>query len=195
METLAKKGLPVISAVKDGIAILKRDKAKASEVFGKQSAITWAIVILLAPFVINTVIALITSAGFWSISMRFYMIPMLTAAGGIFVAGLIVQYAFKTKPDYMGNLRVLGYASIGMILTVVPVIFGLFDVYIGDWYGIASWIGYAGILLAAYNLLIDHYKLNSQNAVITVIGTGIGFAILQEILGRILVGNWYSYMM
>lgn len=194
METLAKKDLPVISAVKDGIAILKRDKAIVAEVFGKKSATTWAIVVLLAPFVINTVVALITSKGFWSISMKFYMVPMLAAAGGIFVVGLIAQYAFKVKPDYMGNFRVLGYASIGMILTVIPVIFSLLGVYIGDWYGIASWIGYAGILFAAYNLLIDHYKLSSQNAIITVIGTGIGFAILQEILGRILVGGFYAFM-
>lgn len=194
METLAKKDLPVISAVKDGISILKRDKAKVSEVFGKASATTWAIVILLIPFVVNTVISAITSAGYWSVMMRFYAIPMLSAAGGIFVVGLIAQYAFKAKADYMGNLRVLGYASIGMILTVVPVVLGLFDVYFGDLYNIAGWLGYIGILSVAYTLLIDHYKFNQQNAVVTIIGTGIGFAILQEILGRILIGNWYAYM-
>jgi hypothetical protein len=94
----------------------------------------------------------------------------------------------------MGNLRVLGYASIGMILTVVPVILGLLDVYVADLYNIASWLGYVGILIAAYSLLIDHYKLNSQNAVVTIIGTGIGFAILQEIFGRILVGSFYAFM-
>jgi hypothetical protein len=194
MDTLAKKDLPVISAARDGIAILKRDKAKASEVFGKASATTWAIVILLIPFVVNTVISAITSAGYWSVMMRFYAIPMLAAAGGIFVVGLIAQYAFKVKADYMGNLRVLGYASIGMILTVVPVILGLLDVYVADLYNIASWLGYVGILIAAYSLLIDHYKLNSQNAVITIMGTGIGFAILQEIFGRILVGSFYAFM-
>lgn len=194
MEMLAKKGLPVVSAVKDGIAILKRDKAKVSEVFGRKSATTWAIVVLLVPFAVNTVISMITNISYWSIQMRFYAIPMLSAFGGIFVVGLIAQYAFKAKADHVGNLRVLGYASVGMILTVVPVILGFLGVY-ANFYGIASWVGYAGILFAAYNLLIDHYKLNSQNAVVTIIGTGIGFAILQEILGRMLVGNWYSYMM
>lgn len=194
METLAKKGLPVISAVKDGVAILKRDKAVVAKVFGEKSATTWAIVILLAPFVVNTVISLITSIGYWNIQMRFYMVPMLAAAGGIFVVGFIAQYAFKVKADYMGNFRVLGYASVGMLLTVVPVVLGFLDVYFGDLYGIASWIGYAGILFAAYNLLIDHYRVNSQNAVITVIGTGIGFVILQEILGRMLVGGFYAFM-
>jgi len=194
MDTLGEKDLPVISAARDGIAILKRDKAKVSEVFGKASATTWAIVILLIPFVVNTVISAITSAGYWSVMMRFYAIPMLSAAGGIFVVGLIAQYAFKAKADHMGNLRVLGYASIGMILTVVPVILGLLDVYVADLYNIASWLGYVGILIAAYSLLIDHYKLNSQNAVVTIIGTGIGFAILQEIFGRILVGSFYAFM-
>src|SRR3989339_434550 len=169
METLAKKGLPVISAVKDGIAILKRDKTVVAEVFGKKSATTWAIVILLAPFVINTVISIITSISYWSIMMKFYMVPMLAAAGGIFVVGLITQYAFKVKADHMGNFRVLGYASIGMILTVVPVVLGLLGIY-ADFYSIASWVGYVGILFAAYNLVIDHYKLNSQNAVITIVG-------------------------
>lgn len=193
METLAKKGLPVISAVKDGIAILKRDKAKVAEVFGKKSATTWAIVILLAPFVINTVISMITSISYWSIMMKFYMIPMLAAVGGIFVVGLITQYAFKAKADYMGNLRVLGYASVGMILTVIPVILSLLGIY-ADFYSIASWVGYVGILFAAYNLVIDHYKLNSQNAIITIVGTGIGIAILQEILGRALVGGFYAFM-
>lgn len=193
METLAKKGLPVISAVKDGIAILKRDKTVVAEVFGKKSATTWAIVILLAPFVINTVISMITSISYWSIMMKFYMIPMLAAVGGIFVVGLITQYAFKAKADYMGNLRVLGYASVGMILTVIPVILSLLGIY-ADFYSIASWIGYVGILFAAYNLVIDHYKLNPQNAIITIVGTGIGIAILQEILGRALVGGFYAFM-
>lgn len=193
METLAKKGLPVISAVKDGIAILKRDKTVVAEVFGKKSATTWAIVILLAPFVINTVISMITSISYWSIMMKFYMVPMLAAAGGIFVVGFITQYAFKVKADYMGNLRVLGYASVGMILTVVPVILSLLGIY-ADFYSIASWVGYVGILFATYNLVIDHYKLNPQNAVITVVGTGIGIAILQEILGRALVGGFYAFM-
>ena len=195
METLAKKGLPVISAVKDGIAILKRDKTVVAEVFGKKSATTWAIVILLAPFVINTVISIITSISYWSIMMKFYMVPMLAAAGGIFVVGLITQYAFKVKADHMGNFRVLGYASVGMILTVIPVVLGLLNVDSWDSYSYASWVGYIGILFAAYNLMTDHYKLNSQNAAITVIGVGICFAILQEILGKILVGDWYSYMM
>jgi len=193
METLAKRGLHVISAVKDGIAILKRDKTVVAEVFGKKSATTWAIVILLAPFVINTVISIITSISYWSIMMKFYMVPMLAAAGGIFVVGLITQYAFKVKADHMGNFRVLGYASIGMILTVVPVVLGLLGIY-ADFYSIASWVGYVGILFAAYNLVIDHYKLNSQNAVITIVGTGIGIAILQEILGRALVGGFYAFM-
>lgn len=193
METLAKKGLPVISAVKDGIAILKRDKAVVAEVFGKKSATTWAIVILLAPFVINTAISIITSINYWSIMMRLYSVPTLAAVGGIFVVGLVTQYVFKVKPDYMGNFRVLGYASVGMLLTVVPVILGLLGVYV-DLYNIAIWIGYVGILSAAYNLAIEHYKLNQQNAIITIVATGIGFAILQEILGRTLVGGFYAFM-
>jgi len=194
MDTLVKKDLPVISAVKDGISILKRDKAKVSEVFGKQSATTWAIVVLLIPFVVNTVISLITSADYWSVMMRFYAIPMLSAAGGIFVVGLIAQYAFKVKTDFMGNFRVLGYASVGMILTVVPVVLGLLGVYFADLYSITGWVGYVGILFAAYNLLIDHYRLNQQNAVITIVGMGIGFAILQEIFGRVLIGGFYAFM-
>jgi len=194
METLAKQGLPLISAVKDGIAILKRDKTVVAEVFGKKSATAWAIVILLAPFVVNTVVSMITSISYWSIMMRFYMIPMLSAAGGIFVVGLIAQYAFKVKADYMGNFRVLGHASIGMILTIIPIILGLLNIYFGDLYSIACWVGYVGILFAGYNLLVEHYKLNSQNAIVTIVGTGIGFAILQEILGRTLVGGFYAFM-
>jgi len=140
------------------------------------------------------VISLITSADYWSVMMRFYAIPMLSAAGGIFVVGLIAQYAFKVKTDFMGNFRVLGYASVGMILTVVPVVLGLLGVYFADLYSITGWVGYVGILFAAYNLLIDHYRLNQQNAVITIVGMGIGFAILQEIFGRVLIGGFYAFM-
>lgn len=195
MELSSKKVFPLVSAVKDGISLLKLDKTKIQQVADNKSATLWGIVILVVPFVVNFLLSMIQTTMFWSIQFRILLIPTLTLIAGIFVMSLVAQIAFHAKGDHMAFFRVLAHASVAMWASVIPFVLSLVGVV--DVYSIFNMINLAAgvwMLVVTYFLLQSYYKLNQQNTVVTLVIGIVAVFIIQSLLGRILIGAFYKYM-
>ncbi|MFA4891325.1 MAG: YIP1 family protein [Candidatus Gracilibacteria bacterium] len=181
--------------IKDGLEVLKLNKAKMSQVAGDNNATTWAFVILGVPFVVNIILVALQTTLFLSMQVKLLLIPLISIIAVIFLMSIVAQQLFHAKGSHMAFFRVVAYAGVAMWASVIPFILGF--VGVADVYSIFNLINlFAGIwmLVVTYHVLIDYYKLNQQNAIITIVLGIVGAAILQNILGRILIGQFYSLM-
>lgn len=182
--------------IKDGLEILKLNKAKMSQVAGDNNATVWAFVILGVPFVANIVFAALQTTLFLSMQIKLLLIPLISIVAVIFLMSIIAQQLFHAKGSHTAFFRVVAYAGIVTWVSVIPFILGLVGATV-DVYSIFNLINLAAgiwMLVVTYHILTDYYKLTQQNAIITIVLGIVGAAILQSILGRILIGQFYSLM-
>jgi hypothetical protein len=190
-----KKLLPVVDVVKDGIEVLKLNKVQMSHIAHDPKATVWAFGILGLPFVVNILLAMLQTTMFMSLQVKFLLIPLVTMVGCIFLMSFVAQKMFHAKGDHMAFFRVIAYAGIVTWLSVIPFLLSLFG--LGDVFSLFNLVNLvAGIwmLVVTYTFLIDYYKLNQQNAIITIVLGVIGAGILQSVLGRVLIGKFYRLM-
>ncbi len=181
--------------IKDGLEILKLNKAKMSQVAGDNNATVWAFVILGVPLVANIVLAALQTTLFLSMQIKLLLIPLISIVAVIFLMSIVAQQLFHAKGSHMAFFRVVAYAGLVTWLSVIPFILGF--VGVADVYSIFNLVNLAAgiwMLVVTYHVLIDYYKLTQQNAIITIVLGIVGAAILQSILGRILIGQFYSLM-
>lgn len=190
-----KKDFPLIVAIKDGIAILKMDKAKMAEVAGKESATLWAFVILAVPFVVNVILSAVQTSMFLSLHIKFLIIPLLSVVAVIFLMSIVAQSVFHAKGDHMAFFRVLAHAGVLMWVAIVPFVLGIFGVVdVFSVFNLINLIAGVWMLVVTYNVLLNYYKLSQQNAIITIVIGVVGAGIVQSVLGRVLVGKFYRLM-
>jgi hypothetical protein len=185
----------VKSIVMEAVEVLKLNKAAISKVAADEKMTVWAFVILLAPFVVNTLLGAIQSVQFFGLQMKIFLIPVLCMVGVIFLMSLVAQMAFKARGDHMAFFRVIGFAGIAGFASVIPVLLG--TIGIADTYSFFNIVnGLAGIwmLVVTYNVLMSYYKLNQQNAIITIVVGIVAAMILQSLLGTLFIGRFYELM-
>jgi hypothetical protein len=195
MTSHSKKISSLMDAVMDGIAILKLDKTKVSQVAHDEKATIWAFVILVLPVLINVVLAALQTTLFLSLQIKFLIIPLVTIFAVIFLMSFVAQQVFHAKGDHMAFFRVLAHAGVVTWLTVIPFVLsllGLVDVY--SVFNMANMVAGIWMFVVTYNVLQDYYKLNQQNTIITMVLGVVGAAIVQSILGRVLIGKFYRLM-
>lgn len=190
-----KSAVPLVAAVKDGIAILKLDKSKMSQVAGDENATVWAFVILVVPFVVNVILSAIQTTLFFSLQVKFLLIPVLSVIAAIFLMSFIAQMVFHAKGDHLAFFRVIAHAGVVMWAGIIPFILSLFG-FDGSYavFNLINLVAGIWMLVVTYNVLISYYRLNQQNAIITIVLGAIGAGIIQSILGRVLVGRFYRLM-
>ena len=195
MTSHSKKISSLMDAVMVGIAILKLDKTKVSQVAHDEKATIWAFVILVLPVLINVVLAALQTTLFLSLQIKFLIIPLVTIFAVIFLMSFVAQQVFHAKGDHMAFFRVLAHAGVVTWLTVIPFVLsllGLVDVY--SVFNMANMVAGIWMFVVTYNVLQDYYKLNQQNTIITMVLGVVGAAIVQSILGRVLIGKFYRLM-
>jgi len=184
-----------VSAFRDSVEVLKLNKAKMAEIYGNKSALMWACFILGGPFVLNALLISIFSSIFTGFYIRIALLPVLALACAIFLIGAVVHFGFKNKVDYLGVFRVLSYATLPMWAIVLLMIVSFVGMSGGsNFFSLITWVTWIWVIVVAYNFLISHFKFSQQNAIIVCVVSVIGFTIIQSIIGRILLGGYYSAM-
>jgi len=190
-----KNSFPIMKIVNDGIDVLRLDKVKMSHIAHDPKATVWGFAILAAPFVVNIFLAMLQTTMFLSLQVKFLLIPLVTIVGCIFLMSFVAQKVFHAKGDHMAFFRVIAHAGVVTWLTVIPFVLSLLG--LGDVFSIFNLVNLvAGVwmLVVTYHLLLDYYKLNQQNAIITIVLGVVGAAIIQSVLGRLLIGKFYRLM-
>lgn len=185
----------VMKAYHDGVAVLKLDKAKMASIASDPSATKAGIVILVVPFLLNAILSGVLAGGFFFLYFRILLVSALMSFGAIFVLGLVAQQVFHAKMNLVGFFRVVSHAGILMILTVVPFILGLFgSMNVFNLFNLISMAAGIWTLIVVYNVLLQYFKLSAQNAVITMVIGVVILAILQAVIGRVVVGPFYGFV-
>lgn len=185
----------ISKAFDDGLAVLKLDKIRMSALADDRAATTAGIVILLVPFALNAILSSVLTGPFFFLYFRILLVSALMSFGAIFTLGLVAQHVFHSKGNMIGFFRVISHAGLLMIFTVVPFILGFFGSFnVFNLFNLISIVAELWILVIVYNVLLSHFKLTSQNAVIAIIISVVALAIIQSILGRILVGPFYGFV-
>jgi len=185
----------IVKAFNDGVAVLKLDKAKMSALAVDANATKVGIAILLVPFVLNCILSAVLSGGFFFLYFRILLVSTLVSFGSIFALGFVAQSIFHSKGSLIGLFRIVSHAGILMILTVLPFLLGFlgsFNVF--NLSGLISLGASLWVLVVVYHALIHHFKMTAQNAVLTIVISVVAVAILQSLLGRILVGPFYGFV-
>jgi len=185
----------IVKAFNDGVAVLKLDKAKMSALAVDENATKVGIAILLVPFVLNCILSAVLSGGFFFLYFRILLVSTLVSFGSIFALGFVAQTIFHSKGSLIGLFRIVSHAGILMVLTILPFLLGFlgsFNVF--NLSGLISLGASLWVLVVVYNALIHHFKMTAQNAVLTIIISVVAVAILQSLLGRILVGPFYGFI-
>jgi len=187
--------IDVVTAFKDAVSILKLDKIKMSEIYSKKSALTWALIILVGPFVLNAILISIFSSFVAGFYIKLALLPVLSLAASSFVMALIAQFGFKTKVDYLGLFKVMAYAALPMWAMVVFMILSFAGISGGvSLFSLIMWVSWVWMVIVAYNFLMSHFRVAQKNAMIICGASVVGFMIVQSVLGRILLGGFYSVM-
>lgn len=191
---MSAKDLPIVKEIKDAVEILKLNKLKMAEVAARPAATKWGFVIILAPVVVNLILmAIRMPSGFGSIFSAYilwpFVIPVASFVAMIFIINFVAEKVFNAKGDYWSLFKVLAYASIVLWVSVIPWIIGSFDSY--QLFNLILFAGGIWTLVVAYHWLMEHNKLNQQNAVVTLVISIVACVIVQSILGTILVGTGY----
>lgn len=174
---------------------MKLNKVKMAELAEKKETTVWAAIILAAPFVINLVLLLIRTTMFVSLQIKILLVPLLTTLAVIFLMSLVAQMLFHAKGDHIAFFRVLGHGSIIMVASIIPYILSILGVV--DVMSIFNLINLAAgvwMLVVTYQVLMNYYKLNQQNAIVTIVLGIVGVFIINSILRRILLGPLYQYI-
>lgn len=185
----------VKTATKEAIEVLKLNKDAMHKIALDEKATLMAFAILLAPFVINTVLGALQSTMFFGLQMKIFLIPVLVTIGTIFLMSLAAQLVFKARGDHMAFFRVLGFAGIVSWVSVVTVLLGVLG--ISNTYSLFNVLNLLvgiWVLVVAYHILMSYYKLNQQNAIITIVIGIVAALILQNLLGTIFIGRYYELM-
>jgi len=185
----------VKTAVKEAVEVLKLNKDAMHKIALDEKATLMAFAILLAPFVVNTLLGTFQGTMFFGLQMKVFLIPVLVTVGGIFLMSLAAQLIFQARGDHMAFFRVLGFASIIGVVSVVAVllsVLGISSAY--NLFSVVYYLVWIGVLVVSYSLLMSYYKLNQQNAIITVVIGIVAMYLLQNILGTIFIGRYYELM-
>jgi hypothetical protein len=185
--------MKIKTIINDAIDVSKMNKAKMDKVANSKKSFEYGIYILLAPFVVNVVLAALNGMTFFNLQIKMFLLPLLTIVGMIFLMSLAAELIFKKKGDHKVFFRVLAYASIFSWLSVVPVFLSLIG--LGEFFNLFNdvyLVTYLFVLVAAYHMLMSHYHLSKDNTIIVVVAGFVVFFLLQGILGNLLIGRFYS---
>jgi len=184
-----------VKAFNDGVAVLKLDKVKIASLADDRTATKAGVVILALPFVINCILSGVLAGGFFFLYFRILLVSTIVSFGSIFILGFVAKQLFHAKGDLMGFFRVISHAGILLLLTVIPFLLGLFGSFnVFNLSGLISLGASIWVLVVTYNVLLQHFKLTAQNAVLVIIISVIAIVIVQSLLGRILVGPFYGFV-
>lgn len=181
------------------VSVLKLDREAMSRVARDKSATLWGILILFGPPVVNLILASFTfSSGFGVMFSRVMFWPMFIPVVSIFciifLMSMVAVRFFGGKGDNIGFFRTVSYSAVVLWLSIVPYVLSIFGIL--DPMGLYNLIWLAGLIwiaVVSYHMLMEHHKLDSKDAG-TVVAIGIiGYFLLRNILGRILVGNYYRW--
>ncbi|MFA6991797.1 MAG: Yip1 family protein [Candidatus Gracilibacteria bacterium] len=195
---MSVNNMPIVGELRDAVEILKLNKAKMAEIAGKKSATKWGWIILAVPAVVNLVLMVLrVPSGFLdflgSYLMWTVLIPFLSYVAVIFVIDIVASKMFNAKSDFWGLFRVLAYASLVMWVSILPWLLGGSNLY--NLFNLLTFVAGIWTLVVSYTMLMAHYKLSQQNAVIALVVSIVGYMIIQYILGSLLVGPGYRWMM
>lgn len=183
------------AVLKDAVEIVKLNKSTMEKVAGDKNLTVPAILILVAPFVVNLVLSAFQTTAFLGLQMRILLVPLLSYVAVIFLMSLAAQLIFKVKGDHFAFFRVLGFAGIVSWLSVIAFVLSIFG--LSSVYNLFNLLNIAAAIwgfVVTYHILQTYYKLNQQNAIITIVIGVVGVFILNSILGNVLVGRFYGMM-
>lgn len=166
----------------DVLAILKLDKAAMERVAGRESeGISMALVYLAIGSIASAIGGIVLGYTFLGSTIRTPLvsgligavISIVMAAVVIYVTNLVAEKLFKGKGKFPAFFRVLGYASLIKvvgILTIVP----LLSTIAGIW-----------LLVVNYMALTVVHKLDTTNAVLTIIVTVVAMVVLGYLIAAV----------
>lgn len=174
------------------LSIIKCNEAMFDEVGQDNNATPVAIIFYLLPLILSTIILLIHS-----VSVGSYMMFWFQFVAGIsqvvsmmffpWVAPLVSQNVFKGKGEFWSLFRVMGYASVVNLLSIVTTLGFVFGGLAGG--GLAGLIQLVvGIwmLYVAFKIMKRNFGLETGNTIITIIIAAVATAIVSSIVTRIL---------
>ncbi len=170
--------------IMDAIEVVKMNKAKWHEVAARDKATTAGFTFIVAPQLLLFIIALISGSTYFFLS---YVISGLCTLVFLYACDLAAKKAFHGKGDFLSLFRVGSY--MGVIFLLQPVI-GLLSFAS---YSLWALVGIAPIavgilmIIVAYHYLMENYKLDSNNAIITIVIAAVSDGIVYAVLTAILV--------
>ncbi len=181
------------------VSVLKLDKEAMLRVANDKNATLWGALILFGPPVVNLILASFTfSSGFGVMFSRVMFwpmfIPVISIFGIILLMSLIARRFFGGKGDNVGFFRTVSCSAVVLWLSIVPYILSVFGILdpVGL-YNLIWLVGVIWIVVVSYYMLIEHHKLDSKDAG-TVVALGIiGYFLFRNIMGSVLVGDYYRW--
>lgn len=192
-----KKAFFSLQDLRDAWDIVQLKKPKFEEVYGSAGNIWPAVIILaLPPFVNLFLSSLLFPSGFKSLfsAVVFWpmMIPLISLAGSILLLYYTLEKWFQFKVDLRGMFKVLSYGSVLLWASIIPFLLdlvGLFSVSV--LFGAVWMLGIVWFFVVAYNFLMIHIKPSQRDLVISMVVIVVGYFLIQQILGKLLVGSYY----
>lgn len=181
------------------VSVLKLDKEAMLRVAKDEKATLWGALILFGPPVINLILASFGfSSGFGVMFSRVMFWPMFIPVISIFFIIMLMSFIairfFNGKGDHVGFFRTVSYSSVVLWVSVIPYILSIIGVIEPmGLYNLIWLVGVIWISVVSYHMLMEHHKLDGKDAG-TVVAFGIiGYFFLRNVIGNILVGDYYRW--
>lgn len=194
------KKLSIKKEILDAVEVVKLNKDVMMNVAHRKHALKMGVLFFIVPVSLNIFLAsLMFPSGLSSIFSRFLLfpllVPVLAGMGVIFLIVFVAKKYFGGVGDELTFFRVVSYSGVFFSITVV--LFLLTFLTGIDYLPLFHLIWYAQVVLiflVSSKMLLYYCKLDPEKLV-TVMAIGVvGYIILQQVLGWILVGSSYRFL-
>ncbi len=181
-----------------GLSLLKLDKKSISSVHSEKEKLPIAFGLFFLPSVINLVLTSLSyPSGFGSIFSSFVfwasLLPGMAIIGMVFFMSFFAEKVYKIKAQYLKDFNTLSFAAIILLVHSVFLLLALIGITFGGLTQLILLAASVWFLVVAKTMFMEIYKMKEQDAIVTVVVGFVAFYLIQEILGRLLIGKFYSF--
>lgn len=186
---------------KKALEVVKMNKLAIASVYEKKGSFKWEALFFFAALAVNIVLSsMLFPSGFGAIFSRYsfwpLVIPYLSLFGSVYLLCLGIEKFLGKKVDQKAVLRVLAYTSVVLWTTVIPFVFAVIGLSALSNLHFALWnLAVFFIFFQLYRLLLEKVHLKNNEALIAVISCFFAAILIQKLLGAILVGPYYKFML
>lgn len=175
--------------IMDAIEIFKMNKAKIHDISMREKATSVGIVFIAVPQILAAIMSTIVLSNLIGFNVQYLIGSLIVGVVApflfIYAVHFVANKFFQGKGELMPYFRVVSYINVVTVLTPVILLLSLVVPALGALAGLVALVVGIWALVISYKLLMEMYKTNSTNTILTLIIAAVAVGIVTSIVNSL----------